>query len=350
VIEKKTNAASVDAAEPDAPAVEPSNTTPALTVPHATAPAATPFSELLRTARAIKAAIKEWRRSELEQLDSKKRRDLLHCQLQYHRHPGQRRADDRCTIERASLVIASQGTEKWLTDPSMLARRIASMMITSIKTKKLTVYSAGEQVPVSPDDAEREGREPEPDAIWLTREAYWYDLNNWLAANLPDVHFKFESPERDAPTAANAGAPAADPPNATPASANEPVSEQQMVSAARGGASTGVDEPPADATTGSNAATDDTANDVAPWKAALRDLGLTYIEQQVAEGLYPTQKDVSHHLEEESREQDKMHGPRGPLKASTIEKEVIRMDGWWAVNKPTMTRKKPGKPGIPKKV
>ena len=237
VIKKKTDAASVDAAIPDATA---SNATPALTAPHATTPVATPFSELPPDlAKTIGDAIAAngWR--PWDELDPEVRHAVLHLvdeQADIDHWAAQRRAEGRSTIAEAiRLIVRHEAARAFASDPKAekwqtywdLERLIGPRLIAAVKAGEIRVYRARRWV----DDAADDSR-------WLTREAYWNDLDNWLAANLPRVEFRFSSLRRDvgdagvAPAAANTpsaapetSAPGADPSTTTPTSRDDRTPE-----------------------------------------------------------------------------------------------------------------------------
>lgn len=178
-----------------------------------------------------------------DELDPKTRRDVM----QLARAAGQRLAEGRYTLEGATRLIvryvaarafASNRTEKLLTHWEQEWPTL-SRLVSAAKAGDLPIFFPGIPLPHTPDNA--------PLTDWFSREACWNDLNPWLEANLPQLEYRFPSPERDAgdagaaPVVVNTSSaetepstPVADPPNATLASADERVAERVASSANRG--------------------------------------------------------------------------------------------------------------------
>ncbi|MFM0155640.1 hypothetical protein PQQ99_22430 [Paraburkholderia sediminicola] len=129
-----------------------------------------------------------------DELDFDVRRNVV----QRVRQVEQRRAAGRYTLGEAARAIVRHvaarddvrdRSRKTLTY-SRLEWRVASKLIASAKTGEFLVYLSGEPVSFPPDDAAV--------SSWLSREAYWNDLNRWLERNEPALEFEFPAPQRDA--------------------------------------------------------------------------------------------------------------------------------------------------------
>lgn len=69
------------------------------------------------------------------------------------------------------------------------------------------------------------------------------------------------------------------------------------------------------------------------WIAWARQIALAYIQKHTAMNLYPSQDDVSSHVESQFGQSDVRGAYNNPITASNIRRSAFTADGWWSRNR-----------------
>ena len=181
-------------------------------------------------------------------------------------------AAGRYTIEEAAKAIAAGTNEQ---EGPMVIK-----LMDAARTGSLPMHAPGRTVRYS---YEIVGHVKE-----CYEEAYWDELNIWIAANEPRMKFKLPAPE------------------------SEPVTPVAVLMGMQ---------------------SQESAKGDAAWIVKAQDIAKEYISRHKAQALFPSQADVCGHVENSLRE-NRTFGSHGkPLSASYIGRNAIQGE-WWKQNKP----------------